>query len=63
VVIIGGALITPPGGLNLYVIQAVSRAGMAEVTTGVWPFIVLTLASVALVYAVLEIALYIPFKL
>lgn len=36
---------------------------MAEVTTGVWPFIVLTLASVALVYAVLEIALYIPFKL
>lgn len=63
VIMIECALITPPVGLNLYVIQAVGKARMAEVATGVWPFIVLMLFSVALIYALPEIALYIPFKL
>jgi C4-dicarboxylate transporter DctM subunit len=63
VIMIECALITPPVGLNLYVIQAVGKARMAEVATGVWPFIVPMLFSVALIYALPEIALYIPFKL
>jgi len=63
VIMIECALITPPVGLNLYVIQAVGRAGMGEVAGGVWPFILLMLATVAAIYVVPDIALYIPFKL
>lgn len=63
VVMVECALITPPVGLNLYVIQAVGRARMTEVTAGVWPFLTIMLLSVALIYAVPEIALYIPFQL
>jgi len=63
VIMIECALITPPVGLNLYVIQAVGRAGLGEVVRGVWPFILLMFATVAAIYAVPDIALYIPFKL
>ena len=63
VIMIECALITPPVGLNLYVIQSVGKARMAEVATGVWPFIVLMLVTVAFIYAFPQIALYIPFKL
>ncbi len=63
VIMVECALITPPVGLNLYVIQAVGRAGMTEVAAGVWPFLVLMMLSVAAIYALPDIALYIPFKL
>ena len=63
VIMVECALITPPVGLNLYVIQAVGRARMTEVAAGVWPFLVIMLLSVILIYAVPDIALYIPFKL
>lgn len=64
------ALITPPVGLNLFVIQAVASDGVhagrvstAEVARGVFPFVLLILLCVALVIAMPEIALYIPFHL
>lgn len=63
VVMIECALITPPVGLNLYVIQAVGKAPMSEVAYGVWPFIILLLLTVMLLYFIPDIALYIPFKL
>ncbi len=63
VILVECALITPPVGLNLYVIQAVGRARMTEVAAGVWPFLAILLLSVAAIYAVPDIALYIPFKL
>ena len=63
VIMVECALITPPVGLNLYVIQAVGKARMGEVTAGVWPFILLLLATVALIYAFPGLALYIPFQL
>ncbi|MEM1345076.1 MAG: TRAP transporter large permease [Pseudomonadota bacterium] len=63
VVMVECALITPPVGLNLYVIQAVARARMGEVARGVWPFLALMLGTVALLYALPDLALYIPFKL
>jgi len=63
VIMVECALITPPVGLNLYVIQAVARAGMGEVARGVLPFLALMLATVALLYLVPDLALYIPFKL
>ena len=63
VIMIECALITPPVGLNLYVIQGVGKARMGEVAAGVWPFILLILGTVLLLYLVPDIALYIPFKL
>ena len=64
------ALITPPVGLNLFVIQAVAREGehtasvsTAEVARGVLPFVLIIMFCVALVVAFPGIALYIPFHL
>jgi C4-dicarboxylate transporter DctM subunit len=63
VIMIECALITPPVGLNLYVIQSVGRASLGEVAAGVWPFLVMMLVTVLLCYLVPDIVLYIPFKL
>jgi tripartite ATP-independent transporter DctM subunit len=63
VVMIECALITPPVGLNLFVIQAVADVPIIEVLRGVWPFILIMFAAVAAIYYVPDIALYIPFKL
>lgn len=62
VVLVECALITPPVGLNLYVIQSVARTTLGEVSRGVVPFLALMLATVALLYIFPDIALYIPFK-
>ena len=63
VIMVECALITPPVGLNLYVIQAVGRASMGEVAAGVWPFLALMLVTVLCIFLLPDIALYIPFKL
>lgn len=63
VVMIECALITPPVGLNLYVIQTVGNAPMGEVAAGVWPFLLLMLLGVLMIYLIPDIALYVPFKL
>jgi tripartite ATP-independent transporter DctM subunit len=63
VVMIEAALITPPVGMNLFVIQAVARAPLGEVVRGVWPFIIIMLGTVVLLWFVPDIALFIPFKL
>ena len=64
------ALITPPVGLNLFVIQAVAResqgrggATITDIVRGVLPFVALILITVAIVVAVPDIALFIPFGL
>lgn len=63
VIMIECALITPPIGLNLYIIQAVADARMAEVASGVWPFLVLMLITVLVCYLWQDLVLYLPFKL
>ncbi|MEO0747821.1 MAG: TRAP transporter large permease [Pseudomonadota bacterium] len=62
VIMVECALITPPVGLNLYVIQAVARTTLANVARGVWPFLLLMLGTVGVLYAFPDLALYIPFK-
>jgi C4-dicarboxylate transporter, DctM subunit len=63
VVMIECALITPPVGLNLFVIQAVAQAPISEVIRGVWPFIVIMLGTVLLLWFWPDMALYIPYKM
>jgi C4-dicarboxylate transporter DctM subunit len=62
VIMVECALITPPVGLNLYVIQSVAKASLGEVAAGVWPFLLMMLACVLVLIAIPDLALYIPFK-
>ena len=63
VILVECALITPPVGLNLYVIQSVAKAPLGDVSQGVLPFLALMLLTVVVLYLVPDLALYIPFKL
>jgi C4-dicarboxylate transporter DctM subunit len=63
VIMVECALITPPVGLNLYVIQAVAQARMGEVAKGVLPFLGLMFVCVGILYVWPDLALYLPFKL
>lgn len=63
VVMIECALISPPVGMNLFVIQAVAKVNLGEVVKGVWPFILMMFSTVVVIYLFPDIVLYIPFKL
>jgi C4-dicarboxylate transporter DctM subunit len=54
------ALLTPPIGLNLYVLSTISKAPIDQVVKGVWPFIVLMLGLLVLITYVPEISLFLP---
>lgn len=60
VILIEIALITPPVGLNLFVIQAVAKTKLATVVRGVAPLIFLMLLSVLLIYLFPAIVTFIP---
>ena len=62
VIMVECALITPPVGLNLYVIQSVAKVALGEVASGVWPFLVMMLFCVLILFVWPDLALYIPFK-
>ncbi|MGE5511513.1 MAG: TRAP transporter large permease [Bacteroidota bacterium] len=53
-------LLTPPVGLNLYVLQGVTGEPMRDVIAGSAPFIVLQFAMVAALYWWPSIAMYLP---
>lgn len=58
VIMIEIALITPPVGMNLFVIQAVTRARIVDVIRGVIPFVIIMLAMAFLLYLVPDLALW-----
>jgi C4-dicarboxylate transporter DctM subunit len=63
VVLIETALITPPVGLNLFVIQAVGKARLEEVIQGAIPFALIMLSTAVLLWFWQDLALYIPHEL
>jgi len=61
IVLIEMALITPPVGLNLYVVQGARQSGtMTEVMLGAIPYALAMLAMAAALIAFPQIALYLP---
>jgi len=61
IVLIEMALITPPVGLNLYVVQGARKSGnMSEVMLGTIPFVLVMLVMVAALIAFPQIALFLP---
>ena len=63
VVLIETALITPPVGMNLFVIQAVARAKLQDVAKGAMPFALIMLSTAVLLWFWPALALYIPYEL
>lgn len=61
VVLIETALITPPVGLNLFIIQAVGRARLEEVVKGAWPFALMMLSTAVLLWSWQGLALSIAY--
>ncbi|MGO1117556.1 TRAP transporter large permease [Rhodovibrionaceae bacterium A322] len=60
-VLLETALITPPIGINLYVVQGIRSGGeMLDVMKGAAPFVLTMFAMVALLLAFPEIALWLP---
>ncbi|MDU8913891.1 TRAP transporter large permease [Aestuariicoccus sp. MJ-SS9] len=61
IVLIEMALITPPVGLNLYVVQGARKSGrMSEVMLGAIPYALAMLAMAGLLIAFPQIALFLP---
>ncbi|MCA1298122.1 TRAP transporter large permease [Stappia indica] len=61
IVLVEMALITPPVGLNLYVVQGARKSGkFSDVMLGTIPFVAVMLAMVAMLVLVPELALYLP---
>ena len=64
IVLVEMALITPPVGLNLYVVQGARRAGhLGEVMVGAIPYVLVMAAMVVALIAFPIIALYLPERL
>jgi tripartite ATP-independent transporter DctM subunit len=60
-ILVEAALVTPPVGLNLYVVQGLREQGsIAEVIRGALPFVLGMLALVALLMVVPDVALWLP---
>lgn len=61
IILVEMALITPPVGLNLYVVQGVREKGpLSDVVLGVIPYVLAMLFMVALLIAFPAIALFLP---
>lgn len=60
VVLIELGLITPPVGMNLFVIQAVGKARIEEVAKGAIPFAVIMLLTAVLMWFWPELVLFLP---
>lgn len=61
VILMEAALITPPVGLNLYVVQAVRGGGrFADLCLGALPFVGMMLVMIALLIAFPNLALWLP---
>ncbi len=57
------AQITPPVGMNLFTIKAVTKAPMGQIIRGSAPYVVLLIAGMAIVTAWPDIALWLPGKI
>ncbi len=61
IILVETALITPPVGLNLFVVQSLRRNGsMTDIMVGALPFVVMLIAMVAILAVFPSLALWLP---
>jgi C4-dicarboxylate transporter DctM subunit len=53
-------LITPPVGLNVYIIKGISNVPMGTIFRGIFPFLIADLCEVALLMAIPQLSLFLP---
>ena len=53
-------MITPPVGVNVFVVQGVTKVPMEEIFRGIIPFMFGFLIGIALIVAFPQIALFLP---
>lgn len=53
-------LLTPPVGLNLYIIQGVAKSPLAEVVRGAFPYVIILLVALAIIMVFPSLALWLP---
>jgi C4-dicarboxylate transporter DctM subunit len=54
------AFLTPPIGLNLFVLSSIARAPLSEAVRGIWPFTLVMVGFLLLVTYVPELSLWLP---
>jgi C4-dicarboxylate transporter DctM subunit len=54
------SLITPPVGINIYVVQGVTKVPLDEVARGIMPFVIAFLIGLAFLIAFPQISLFLP---
>ncbi|OGP60751.1 MAG: C4-dicarboxylate ABC transporter permease [Deltaproteobacteria bacterium RBG_13_49_15] len=52
------ALITPPVGMNLYVVMGIAGSTIKDVVKGVWPFLLLLVAGLILIMIIPDLSLW-----
>lgn len=57
------AMITPPVGLNLYVVSSMAKSRLEEVVRGVWPFILIMVSFLILLIFWPDLSTYVPRQL
>jgi TRAP-type C4-dicarboxylate transport system permease large subunit len=64
VIVLEVGLITPPVGLNVFVIKgAVPTVSITTIFQGVWPFLIAAIVCIAAIIVFPQIALFIPSKM
>lgn len=63
VILLEIGLVTPPVGMNLFVIQGMAKASLGEVASGSFPDVILMLAGVPALTLFPDIALWLPRKM
>lgn len=53
-------LITPPVGLNVFVIQGITQVPMHTIFRGVYPFLIADVCEIALLIAIPQITMFLP---
>jgi C4-dicarboxylate transporter DctM subunit len=54
------ALITPPVGMNLFVLKGITNAPLAEIVRGTLPYVLLLIVGLFIVWAFPQLALWLP---
>ena len=57
------AMITPPVGLNLFVVSAMAKEKLEEVVKGVWPFLVIMIAGLILFVVWPDLSTWLPSRM
>jgi TRAP-type C4-dicarboxylate transport system permease large subunit len=61
IILVEAAMITPPVGVNLFIVQGVrGRGALNDVIVGAAPFVITMIAMMALLIAFPDIALWLP---